>query len=50
MRRVRTRRIASSNTNATTRNLLAVRLTGFRIRNLAGGRVGNAFNNTNCRV
>lgn len=38
------------NTNATTRNLLGVRLVGFRVRNLAGGRVGNSFSNTNCRV
>ena len=38
----------NGNTNATTRNILAVRLTGFRVRNLAGGVMG--FTNTNCRV
>lgn len=36
------------NTNATTRNLLGVRLIGFRIRNLAGGAAG--FTSNNCRV
>lgn len=34
------------NTNATTRNILAVRLVGFRVRNVANG----GFSNANCRV
>lgn len=38
------------NTNATTRNLLGVRLVGFRIRNLAGGNGGLNFAAGNCRV
>lgn len=38
------------NTNATTRNILAVRLVGFRIRNLAGGAGGTQFTAANCRV
>lgn len=38
------------NTNASTRNLLGVRLIGFRIRNLAGGAGGQGFAAANCRV
>ena len=38
----------NGNSNATTRNILAVRLIGFRVRNLAGGAAG--FTSTNCRV
>lgn len=38
----------NGNTNATTRNLLGVRLIGFRIRNLASG--GAYFSSQNCRV
>lgn len=41
----------NGNTNATTRNILAVRLTGFRVRNMAGGFPnGNNFTSSNCRV
>jgi len=41
----------NGNTNATTRNILAVRITGFRVRNMAGGFPNGAnFTSSNCRV
>lgn len=41
----------NGNTNGTLRNILAVRLTGFRVRNMAGGFPnGQNFTSSNCRV